>query len=537
MTIEALEALKPTRAAQYVRMSTDKQQYSPLNQMAAIAAYAARRNLILVRTYADEGRSGLDLNGRSALQSLLRDVQNGQADYDVILVYDISRWGRFQDADESAYYEFICKEAGIKVHYCAEEFENDGSLAATILKNMKRVMAGEYSRELSTKVFVAQCRGASMGFCQGGRAGYGFRRLLLDQHGSPKDVLGDYQRKSLQTDRVVLAPGPSSEIRVIRRIFTDFVVKKKTRTQVAEGLNARGIPNALGKPWTMQTINNILKNEKYIGHLVFNRTSFKLQNVHVRNAPEMWVRRNNAFRPIVDPKLFAKAQRRLSELAHSRKVSDKELLARLKTLWRKKGRLTCSIINGAKTVPKVNIYATRFGSITNAYKRIGFIPSRRYEFAATGAKIDDIICSAARHVIADVERRSGNASFLRELYLLTINSNVTVVICIAWAVADGVVAGKRLRRWDVRKIRYRTSDLILLIRMNATNSNIQDYFLVPTAHLALTKDRKKLRISDRVFGSFRHETLDAMLQALHGRLRSRALARTVMLGNPASGRD
>src|SRR5260370_30771136 len=88
-------------------------------------------------------------------------MRSGQADFKLILVYDISRWGRFQDADESAYYEFICKEAGIRVLYCAEQFENDGSLVAAILKNMKRVMAGEYSRELSVKVWAGQCRGAA----------------------------------------------------------------------------------------------------------------------------------------------------------------------------------------------------------------------------------------------------------------------------------------------------------------------------------------------------------------------------------------
>lgn len=45
-------------------------------------------------------------------------------------------------------YEFICREVGIAVHYCAEQFENDGSLSATIIKSMKRAVAGEYSREL-----------------------------------------------------------------------------------------------------------------------------------------------------------------------------------------------------------------------------------------------------------------------------------------------------------------------------------------------------------------------------------------------------
>ena len=146
------------RAAEYVRMSTDHQKYSTENQADAIRQYAVRRGLEIVRTYADEGRSGLRLDGRDALKQLIEDVQNGKANFATILVYDVSRWGRFQDADESAYYEYICKRAGISVQYCAEQFENDGSPVSTIVKGVKRAMAGEYSRELSVKVFAGQCR-------------------------------------------------------------------------------------------------------------------------------------------------------------------------------------------------------------------------------------------------------------------------------------------------------------------------------------------------------------------------------------------
>jgi hypothetical protein len=138
-------------------MSTEHQKYSTENQAEIIAQYAARRGFEIVRTYEDAGKSGLRLDGRLSLQTLIADVRSGSADFEAVLVYDVSRWGRFQDADESAYYEFICREAGIKVHYCAEQFENDGSLSATIIKSMKRAMAGEYSRELSAKVFAGQC--------------------------------------------------------------------------------------------------------------------------------------------------------------------------------------------------------------------------------------------------------------------------------------------------------------------------------------------------------------------------------------------
>ena len=90
------------RAAQYVRMSTEHQKYSTENQADIIAIYAAARGIEIVKTYADEGKSGLNLSGREALQRLISDVTDGRADFSVILAYDISRWGRFQDADMSA---------------------------------------------------------------------------------------------------------------------------------------------------------------------------------------------------------------------------------------------------------------------------------------------------------------------------------------------------------------------------------------------------------------------------------------------------
>src|SRR5260370_15515405 len=133
MGVEAGGAIPPVtvRAAQYVRMSTDHQKYSTENQAEAMQQYAARRDIDIVRTYADEGKSGLSLDGRDALKQLIEDVQTGKADFTTILVYDVSRWGRFQDADESAYYEYICKRAGISVQYCAEQFEDYGSPVAT----------------------------------------------------------------------------------------------------------------------------------------------------------------------------------------------------------------------------------------------------------------------------------------------------------------------------------------------------------------------------------------------------------------------
>jgi DNA invertase Pin-like site-specific DNA recombinase len=170
-------------------MSTEHQRYSTDNQEAAIARYAEARGYEIVRTFADEGKSGLTINGRDSLQRLLHEIQSGAAEFDVVLVYDVSRWGRFQDPDEAASIELICKRAGVAVHYCAEQFENDVSIGSSIIKTVKRAMAGEYSRELSVKVFAGQSHLIRLGYRQGGPAGYGLRRLLVVGEGHEKGHL------------------------------------------------------------------------------------------------------------------------------------------------------------------------------------------------------------------------------------------------------------------------------------------------------------------------------------------------------------
>ncbi len=326
-------------------MSTEHQQYSTSNQEDVIRDYAKKRGYGIVRVYADEGKSGLNVAGRASLQSMIADVQSGRADYEAILVYDISRWGRFQDADESAYYEYLCKRAGLSVHYCAEQFENDGGPAATIIKSVKRAMAGEYSRELSTKVFKGQCRLIELGYRQGGPAGFGLRRMLLNQNGEHKGTLTAGERKSLQTDRVILVPGPESEIQVVRCIYDQFVRQGLRELEIATRLNAEGVTTDLGRPWTRSTVHQVLTNEKYIGHNVYNRRSFKLKKKRVENPPEMWVRKEAAFEPIVAVEDFFIARGIIQE--RLRRVSDSEMLEKLRELASQTDRLSAKAIDSA----------------------------------------------------------------------------------------------------------------------------------------------------------------------------------------------
>ena len=319
-----------SRAAQYVRMSTEHQQYSPQNQSDTITKYAITHNMDIVATYDDHGRSGLNLAGRDGLSQLLRDVEQGNTNFTDLLVYDVSRWGRFQDADESAYHEYVLKRAGIRVHYCGEQFANDGSMASALMKTLKRTMAGEYSRELSVKVFAGQCRLIELGFRQGGPAGYGLRRQLIDRDGREKGLLARGERKSLQTDRVVLVPGPEAEILVVRELFSRFIEDAQSEKNLAFYLNSKGVLSDMEKPWTRATIHQILTNPKYVGANVYNRRSYKLKMKRLINPPEMWISRSEAFKAIVPTDVFLQA-RQIIDARHIH-LSDEDLLARLRSL-------------------------------------------------------------------------------------------------------------------------------------------------------------------------------------------------------------
>lgn len=494
---------KLVRAAQYVRMSTEHQKYSTENQADIIAAYAARRGFEVVRTYADAGKSGLRLDGRVSLQQLIKDVQAGATDFEVILVYDVSRWGRFQDADESAYYEFLCREAGIAVHYCAEQFENDGSLSATIIKSMKRAMAGEYSRELSVKVFTGQCRLITLGFRQGGPAGYGLRRLLVDEQRKPKAELSFGEHKSLQTDRVVLTPGPPEEIEVVRRLYRMFVVQRRKESEIAAAFNAEGLVTDHGRPWTRGVVHQVLTNEKYIGNNVYNRRSFKLKAKRVINTPDMWVRAEGAFPAIIEPDFFEAAQRIIRE--RSQRFTDQELLDQLTGLLAQKGWLSGLVIDEIEDMPSSSTFRHRFGSLLRAYELIGYSTGRDYRYIEANRALREMHPGVVSQVIDDVRHAGGAVTKDEETDLLTINDEFSASIVVVRC--QETPAGGH--RWKVRLDQGLRPDITIAVRMEPDNSTVRDYYLLPWIDAGATPSLKLAPDNGILLDAYRFDTLDA----------------------------
>jgi DNA invertase Pin-like site-specific DNA recombinase len=454
-------------------MSTEHQRYSTQNQADALHKYAKEHGMTIVRTFADDGKSGLNLEGRAGLLRLLSEVQNGQADFSAILVYDISRWGRFQDADESGYWEYVCKRAGVAIHYCAEQFANDGSLPSVILKNLKRTMAGEYSRELSVKVFAGQCRLIELGYRQGGPAGFGLRRLLIDEENRPKEVLDRGHRKSLQTDRVVLVPGPEDEQKIVLEIYQAFVGEGKAEREIADDLNRRGIESDTGRPWTRGLVHQILINPKYIGSNVYNRKSFKLKQRRVLNPEAMWVRRDNAFPALVSHGDFNKAAKIIE--IRSRRYSEEEMIEKLRNLFRKEGKLSGILIDEMEEMPSSSFYRSHFGSLRRAYSIVGYTPQRDYTYVEINKVLRDVHHKHVQEIISQLSADGASVERDLETGILTVNHDFTAALVVARCQTR---SNGRLR-WLIRLECSHDCDVTIAARMSQDNDNILDYYLLP----------------------------------------------------------
>jgi DNA invertase Pin-like site-specific DNA recombinase len=351
-------------------MSTEHQRYSTENQATRIEAYALERGYRIVKTYADEGISGLQIKNRRGLQALLADVVSGAGGFEIVLVYDVSRWGRFQNPDQSAHYEFLCSEAGVTIEYCAEPFENDGSLTATLIKSLKRIMAAEFSRELSIKVREGQRNLTEKGYWQFGPPGLGLRRQVVGADGRPGAVLEAGQRKAVREDHVVLAPGPDEEIALVSRIYRLFVEARMSQTGIARLLNSEGLSTDLGAPWTFRSVHSVLTNRKYVGDLTYNRSTRTLDADRTMLARDRWLHRPATHPPIVDGALFEAAQ----EIRRTRNVqmTKAELQQALRLLLLERGKLTGGIIESTPGLPCPRTVKKRFGTLSAAYAAVGY---------------------------------------------------------------------------------------------------------------------------------------------------------------------
>lgn len=480
----AIESLVP--AAQYLRMSTEHQQYSLENQSFAIRKYAELKGFEITQTYSDAAKSGVGLKRRAGLRQLLQDVVSGKAQYRAILVYDVGRWGRFQDTDESAHYEFVCKSAGVPVHYCAESFANDGSLPSLIMKALKRTMAGEYSRELGVKVLAGQRRLARLGFKQGGTPGYGLRRLLVSSDGRPKQQLAFGERKGIASDRVVLVPGSAQEVRVVRDIYQMLISEGLPAYAIARELNRMGVSSQRGSQWTHHTVAEVLTNPKYAGFHVYGRTTSRLYTPVVRLPKCDWLVSPGAFDPVVDYSTFLEAQRILQNRTINK--SDDEMLDSLRRLLAQEGRLSLKLVTESPDMPSPSTYRLRFGSMRKAYELIGYGHPDQFRAIDLRRRTQALREELMVRIAAMFH---GEVSIVRRVSPWRSRLRLRGGLIVSVLIARSIRAWKETFCWEVEPAVHERKCTTLLARLDRENQRVLDYYVLPNI------DRqKRFRIRD-----------------------------------------
>jgi DNA invertase Pin-like site-specific DNA recombinase len=491
------------RAAIYVRMSSRPQDHSIQHQCDRLNEYAQQHGIEIVMMYADAGKSGLRINGRDGLQGLISDVQAGAPGFELVLVYDVSRWGRFQDVDESAHYEFICRQAGVQVVYCAEEFENDGSAMSSLLKGVKRTMAAEYSRELSAKVFAAQCKFVGMGFKIRASPGYGLRRMSFDSTGKRRRMLQPGERKAALTDRVRLCWGPEAEVAVVRRIFAMYLNNRYGDTKIAEILNLERIPAERGRSWTAFKVKNVLVGEKYKGCSVFNKRTAKLKTPVAFNEPAAVVRVDGALAPIISAELFEQAQ--LERQARLVPWQKEEILMLLRRLHDKCGKVDAKLIAAEPGYPAPRYIKEAFGTMADAYLLAGLPITKTLAYARTTRAVRKTLQATISAAKMLIEQAGGTHAQSPAKWCLQINDQLTLKVVVSRSRHD-----QRGRvRWRIPIHTAPVPDFVLCVQMDRANAAVLAYFLVPVAdftegHIILRGERPDER------AQYRYQSLAAI---------------------------
>lgn len=292
----------PLRAAAvgYVRRSTDRQEQSIPDQQRAIRRYAEEQGFALRRFYTDDAISGTSTIGRRAFLRLIADAGSAARDFDVVIVYDVKRFGRI-DNDEAGYYRHLLRTNGVEVLYASENFTGDTT--DDLLRPVKQWQARQESKDLSKVTIRGLVSKAASGggWWMGGAPPFGYdlryesqegqfiltvryqrdgTKQILDEQGHPIRTIAKGDTVSVsKKDRCKLIPSDQQRADTIRLIFDLYAKERRGFKAIADHLNRNAIPTPRSKEWasrytgkwSVTSVRAILTNPAYAGDLVWNR--------------------------------------------------------------------------------------------------------------------------------------------------------------------------------------------------------------------------------------------------------------------------
>ena len=264
-------------AAGYVRCSTDTQDDSIEQQKRAIATWAKDHEYTIIEWFEDEGKSGTSFDKRPAFMRMVGRVETSP-NFEYVLVYDESRWGRAGNPRESTYWKMHFERKGVRVRVINSQSKSENDIGSYVVEVVESAEASEYSKKLSRSTLRGCVDNASKGFSNGGTAPYGYKRIAVDK------VTGRFIRELLPGDRRREAEekvrwdlGDDLEVQTVRRIFELRVSGYGYRT-IANMLNSELVPcpkrgrwRNKNQMWSSGTVQSIVMNPSYCGDRVYNR--------------------------------------------------------------------------------------------------------------------------------------------------------------------------------------------------------------------------------------------------------------------------
>lgn len=224
-------------AVTYLRMSTDRQEYSIESQSRLIHSFALQNGYSILRDYIDEGISGRKAEKRPQFLQMIEDSAKGEFQY--VIIYDSSRFAR--NLEQSLLYKSLLKKNGVMLLSITEPvLDEDTSLITDALFGAMNEM---YSRKLSKNVKRGMEQKALRGeFCGNIPFGYAY----------------DKAAKMLVPD--------SKEAPIAAYIFRE-ILAGRTPYAIACGLREKNIRTKAGTFLERRRIEYIIRNPIYKGYI------------------------------------------------------------------------------------------------------------------------------------------------------------------------------------------------------------------------------------------------------------------------------
>ena len=236
------------RVAAYCRVSTDsdEQASSYETQISHYTEFIQKNpNWVLAGIFADNGISGTNTKKRDEFNRMIDECMSGKID--MIITKSISRFAR--NTLDCLKYIRLLKEKNIPVFFEKENIntmDSKGEILLTVMASLSQ----QESQSLSQNIKLGlQYR------YQQGQVQVNHTRFL----GYTKDADG----------HLIIDP---EQAEIVRRIYREYL-EGSSMDKIAKGLEADGILTGAGKTkWWTSTINKILRNEKYIGDALLQKT-------------------------------------------------------------------------------------------------------------------------------------------------------------------------------------------------------------------------------------------------------------------------